>query len=139
MTMTALQQSSLAPGDAFDEVLARLIQASDQTKIPEIVAPLTASQRARLAVFCYGRTHLNSIGLAIAATCDLHALMQAAPSNAAGNVIFTLSRQPRKADDRASGGSRTRITLARSASGNSGLASIIANLAREETVECVPA
>jgi hypothetical protein len=137
--MTALHQSSLAPRHSFDEVLARLIQTADQERIPEIVAPLTPSQRARLAVFCYGRAHLNSIGLAIAATCDLHSLMQAAPSNACGNAIFALSREPRKSHDRAGSGSRARITLARSASGNSALANIIANVARDEAAECLPA
>ncbi len=137
--MAALQLSSPATGNSFDEVLARLIQTADQDKIPEVVAPLTAAQRARLAVFCYSRAHLNGIGLAIAATCDLPSLMQAAPSNAAGNVIFTQSREPRKTDHRQTGGARARITLARSASGNSGLASIIANVARDEAPDCVPA
>ena len=137
--MAALQLSSPASGNSFDEVLARLIQTAEPDKIPEIVAPLTAAQRARLAVFCYGRAHLNGIGLAIAATCDLHSLMQAAPSNAAGNVIFTQSRERPKTGGRQTGGARARITLARSASGNSGLATIIANVARDEAPDCVPA
>ena len=137
--MAALQLSSPETGISFDEVLARLIRTADRDKIPEVVAPLTAAQRARLAVFCYGRAHLNGIGLAIAATCDLHSLMEAAPSNAAGNVIFTQSRERPKTDDRPTGGSRARITLARSASGNSGLATIIANVARDEAADCLPA
>jgi hypothetical protein len=137
--MAALQLSSPATGNSFDEMLARLIQTADADKIPEIVAPLTAAQRSRLAVFCYSRAHLNGIGLAIAATCDLHSLMQAAPSNAAGNVIFMQSREPPKTNRRPPGGGRARITLARSASGNSGLATIIANVACDEAPDCVPA
>jgi hypothetical protein len=137
--MAALHELSLAPEHTFDEVLARLIQTADQHQIPEIVAPLTVAQRARLAVFCYGRAHLNGIGLAIAATCDLHSLMHAAPSNAAGNVIFAQSRDRPKVANRPGSGSRSRITLARSASGNSALATLIANLASEEAAEGLPA
>jgi hypothetical protein len=121
--------------DSFDEVLSRLIRA-DERNIPDIVSALSPRQRASLAVFCYGRGHLYQIGLAVAATCDLHSLMQAAPSNAAGQALFELSRERPKPADRAASGSRPRITLARSASGNSGLAKIIATLARDETAEC---
>jgi hypothetical protein len=123
--------------NSFDEVLARLIRA-DARNIPEIVSPLPAQQRAQIAVFCYSRGHLHQIGLAVAATCDLHALMQASPSNAAGSALFTLSREHPKADERVTVGSRPRITLARSASGNSALAAIIAKLARDESAELRP-
>src|SRR5262245_31697489 len=86
--MGAAVQSSRAAKQSFDEMLARLIQTADEDKIPEVVAPLTPAQRASLAVFCYGRAHLNAIGLAIAATCELNSLLQAAPSNACGHAIF---------------------------------------------------
>jgi len=117
--------------NSFDDVLARLIRANGKN-IAEIVAALPARERASLAVFCYSRGHLHQIGVAVAATCDLNSLMQAAPSNAAGNMLFTLSREQPKTNERAVAGSRGRITLARSASGNSGLPAMIARLAREE-------
>src|SRR3954470_15597049 len=117
--MTAVQgQRSTS---SSDELLARLIGAHDEAQIPEIVAPLTSAQRAGLAVFCYGRSHLQNIGLAIAATCDESSLIRAAPSNEAGFVIFTWSRNRSTLNgfDRRS---RPRVTLATSASGNAGLA-----------------
>jgi hypothetical protein len=132
--MTAAFASISVSKHSFDELLARLIKTSDEEKIPEIVAPLTPAQRASLAVFCYSRGHLNSIGLAIAATCELNTLLQAAPSNACGQAIFAQSRERPKVEGRRTSGSRARITLARSASGNSALAALIANLAHEEDV-----
>jgi hypothetical protein len=133
--MAGLHAGLSSAKNSFDEVLARLIRA-DQRHIPDIVSALSPRQRASLAVFCYGRGHLHQIGLAVAATCDLHSLMHAAPSNAAGQVLFELSRERPKPADRVAGGSRPRITLARSASGNSGLAQIIATMARDEAAEC---
>ena len=53
---------------AMSVALDRLYGAAVQN-VSDIVAHLTPSERARLAVFCYGRAHLNAIGLAIAATC----------------------------------------------------------------------
>jgi hypothetical protein len=125
-------------GTSLDAVLARLLRATAQD-VAGIVAPLPARQRAHLAMFCYRRAHLHEIGFAIAATCDQHALMQAAPSNAAGNLIFAQSRERPKPAGRVVSGPRSRITLAKSASGNSDLATIIASVARDEVAECHPA
>jgi hypothetical protein len=117
-----------------DSILGRLLVAREQD-IAGIVAPLSARERADLAMFCYSRAHLHEIAFAVAATCDQHALMQAAPSNAAGHLIFTQSRERRGPPERAANGSRPRITLARSASGNSALADVIASVAREDALE----
>jgi hypothetical protein len=117
-----------------DSILRRLLVAREQD-IAGIVAPLSARERAGLAMFCYSRAHLHEIAFAVAATCDQYALMQAAPSNAAGHLIFMQSRERREPRERASNGSRPRITLARSASGNSGLADVIASVAREDALE----
>ena len=76
---------------AMSAALERLYGAATQSAA-EIVADLTASERARLAVFCYGRAHLNEIGLAIAATCELEQLLGAATSATAGRAIFAQSR-----------------------------------------------
>jgi hypothetical protein len=125
-------------GTSLDAVLARLLRATAQD-VADIVAPLPVRQRAHLAMFCYTRAHLHEIGFAIAATCDLHALMQAAPSTAAGNLIFSRSRERPKPAQGAASRPRSRITLARSASGNSDLATIIASVARDEVPDCQPA
>jgi hypothetical protein len=120
-----------------DEVLGRLLRAEEHS-IPEIVGVMPVNQRAALAVFCYARAHLHRIGLAVAATCDRLALVQASPSDAAGTALFELSRQQRKADAGEPVSTRSRITPAKSA-GNSGLAGIIARIAGEESADLQPA
>jgi hypothetical protein len=123
---------------SLDAVLSRLLLAKEED-IAAVVCALSGHQRADLALFCYSRGHLHRIGLAIAATCDLPSLMHAAPSDAAGHVLFAQSRERPKPARRATNGSRARITLAKSASGNSSLAAIIASIARDEAAECQPA
>lgn len=56
----------------------------------EIARKLPLENRARLAAFCYGRRHLNHLGLLIAATCDRMALRRA--MGHAGDVVFQQSR-----------------------------------------------
>ena len=129
--MAYLNQSAASVRNSFEDILARLLRADEQN-IPDIVAVLPSNQRASLAVFCYARGHLHRIGLAIAATCDQLSLVQASPSDAAGNVLFAQSRELPKRTGGAVSGARARITLARSASGNSSLAGIIASIAGDD-------
>ena len=77
---------------AMTDALGRLYGAASQG-IDDIVANLTASERARLAVFCYGRAHLNAVGLRIAAQCDLDHLIAASHSATAGQMLFSQSRE----------------------------------------------
>ena len=77
---------------AMTDALGRLYGAASQG-IDDIVANLTASERARLAVFCYGRAHLNAVGLRIAAQCDLDHLIAASHSATAGHMLFSQSRE----------------------------------------------
>ena len=76
---------------AMGAALNRLYGAATES-VREIVAALTGSERARLAVFCYGRTHLHATGLTIAAFCSLEQLVAAAHSATAGRTIFAQSR-----------------------------------------------
>jgi hypothetical protein len=88
-------QSRVADRDdhaAMTDALGRLYGAASQG-IDDIVANLTASERARLAVFCYGRAHLNAVGLRIAAQCDLDHLIAASHSATAGHMLFSQSRE----------------------------------------------
>ena len=57
----------------------------------EFTRPLPEAQRARLAAFCYKRTHLHGLGLKIASTCSCNALVDAAGT--VGRVIYDQSRQ----------------------------------------------
>jgi hypothetical protein len=97
---------------AMGEALNRLYRAANKS-IHEIVAHLSASERARLAVFCYGRAHLNAVGLAIAATCDPDHLVAASHSPTAGRMLYMQSREV-PAPERAIPGRRS-ITLASAA------------------------
>ncbi len=88
-------QSGIADRDdqtAMTAALERLYGAAAQS-VTDIVADLSASERAKLAVFCYGRAHLNAIGLTIAATCELDQLIAASSSAPAGHVLYTQSRE----------------------------------------------
>lgn len=98
---------------AMTEALARLYGAATQS-ISDIVGNLSASERAKLAVFCYGRAHLNAIGLAIAATCNLDHLVAASNSATAGQTLFMQSRET--SVEKPSVGRRPVITLASASS-----------------------
>ncbi|HMK79754.1 MAG TPA: hypothetical protein VK438_08895 [Xanthobacteraceae bacterium] len=98
---------------AMGAALNRLYGAATES-VREIVAALTGSERARLAVFCYGRTHLHATGLTIAASCSLEQLIAAAHSATAGRTIFAQSRDGLVPADKPLG-RRAPISLAPSA------------------------
>jgi hypothetical protein len=125
------------PSISPDEMLRRLMRANGRD-IADIVIDLSPQERARLAFFCYARGHLQDIGIAIAATCDLPFLLQMAPSNAAGQTLFARSRQGLKAAVAPANRRRPAITLAKSALGNDGLAKILASIAGDETDSSEP-
>ena len=52
-----------------DELLGELYRASKHG-LPVLVATVAPHLRAMLALFCYRRSHLHSLGLAIAASCE---------------------------------------------------------------------
>src|SRR5258708_38084561 len=52
-----------------DELLGELYSAN-KLGLPALVATVPPTVRATLALFCYHRSHLHSLGLAIAASCD---------------------------------------------------------------------
>jgi hypothetical protein len=77
----------------------------------ELIATVSPDVRAMLAMYCYRRAHLASIGLAIAATCDEYDLTRT--GGHAGAVLFARSREAPQAprlDPHLSG--RRKITLA---------------------------
>jgi hypothetical protein len=134
----AMTTAAPAGKASLESVLGRLLRAGE-AEIPAMVGHLPERQRAELALFCYSRAHLHQIGVVIAATCDLPSLVQAAPSTAAGHGIFEQSRNQPKRATPVMAGSRSRITLAKSASGSSALASIIASIASDDAQEYQPA
>jgi hypothetical protein len=74
-------------------------------------ATISPTARVLLAMYCYRRAHLASIGLAIAATCERDDLISFGGN--AGAALFEQSReapQPSSTDARPNG--RRKITLA---------------------------
>ena len=73
-----------------EEFLGRLYECRNHG-IDNFVSTLSQSHRGSLAVFCYGRSHLHDVGLAIAATCDLESLVVA--GGKAGQFLYAQSRE----------------------------------------------
>lgn len=73
-----------------------------------LVATITPSVRAMLAVYCYRRTHLHSIALAIASSCDKEDLI-----NFGGDPGAALFEQARRSPTHQSG--KRKVSLSRGA------------------------
>jgi hypothetical protein len=91
-----------------DEMLGALYRSS-QHGLSELVASVGPETRATLALYCYRRAHLQSIGLAIAATCEEADL---AWLGAAGAVLFSRSREAPLKSIVPYHGARRNVTLA---------------------------
>lgn len=90
-----------------DELLGEMYRANEHG-LAMLVDSVSSDVRAQLALFCYRKSHLHSLALAIAASCDQRDLVQFG-----GRVGSTLYAQSRQAVGRAkpSSGSRKPITL----------------------------
>jgi hypothetical protein len=114
--MNMVGSSNRLPHDGtsiFDELIARLHYATEDRAL-DLVAAFTADERASLAIFCYRKSHLRRIGLAIATTCDLNSLVQER-GVILGRAVFAQCREPCEEPGRAGVRLRPKITLARSA------------------------
>jgi hypothetical protein len=92
-----------------DELLGELYRANDLF-VPGFVYTLAPDIRALLALFCYRRRHLHSIGLGIAASCDKDSLVRAGGS--VGAFIFACSRDVAPQAVLSPRADRRKITLA---------------------------
>jgi hypothetical protein len=89
-----------------DEMLGALYRASEHglSELIESVPPLT---RAMLALFCYRRSHLQQLALAIASSCEERDLVHWGA--ALGSALYAMSRKP---DTKVvASSSRSKITL----------------------------
>ena len=59
-----------------DELLGEMYRASEHG-LPQLVESVSPDVRAMLALFCYRKSHLHSLALAIAASCTELELVQA--------------------------------------------------------------
>jgi hypothetical protein len=92
-----------------DQMLGEIYRASARG-LNDLIATVSPEARALLAVYCYRRAHLASIGLAIAATCEKDDLSLAGGN--AGIMLFERSREPlRDAPIDAHGNGRRQVTM----------------------------
>lgn len=74
-----------------DDLLGQMYRASP-AGLPMLVESVSSEVRAMLALFCYRRSHLHSLALAIAASCSERELVNF--GGRVGSTLYTLSREP---------------------------------------------
>ena len=73
-----------------DELLGEMYRANEHG-LARLVESVSSEVRAQLALFCYHRSHLHSLALAIAASCDERELVQL--GGRVGSNLYAQSRQ----------------------------------------------
>src|SRR5262249_13190529 len=102
------REEEICPVD--DDMLGVLYRL-DKQGIAELVATMAPDIRVLLALFCYPRSHLRTMGLAIAATCEEDDLVRC--GGRAGAVLYARSREASQLGSVPShAAERRRITLA---------------------------
>ena len=91
-----------------DELLGSLYRSSAQG-LPELVLAVPAETRAMLALFCYRRSHMQDLALAIASTCELRDLVQW--GGALGSAIYAMAQQTVTKPAPAPTSGRRKVTL----------------------------
>jgi len=92
-----------------DELLGEMYRASE-SGLPMLVESVSSDVRAKLALFCYRRSHLHTLALAIAASCSERDLINF--GGRVGSTLYALSRQaPGAREPAPSYGNRKPITL----------------------------
>jgi hypothetical protein len=111
-TLPTVGPAAKVDDDQFnpEELIGRLYRANEST-VFDLLPELSLQDRAYLAMFCYRKSHLHRIGLAIAATCDENVLVQTW-GTALGQTLFAQSREAPPAPQRVPGQHRAKITLA---------------------------
>lgn len=91
-----------------DELLGEMYRANE-SGLPRLVETVSPEVRARLALFCYRRSHLHSLAVSIASSCSERDLIE--NGGRVGSTLYVLSRETAtKAAPSLSGG-RKPITL----------------------------
>ena len=93
-----------------DELLGEMYRANENG-LPMLVESVSSDVRAMLALFCYRRSHLHSLALSIAASCNERELIQL--GGRVGSNLYALSREAPAARSTPSSsyGNRKPITL----------------------------
>jgi hypothetical protein len=93
-----------------DDLLGAMYRASE-SGLPQLVESVSSDVRAMLALFCYRRSHLHSLALAIASSCNERELIQL--GGRVGSTLYALSRESpaTRSSPSSSYGNRKPITL----------------------------
>jgi hypothetical protein len=91
-----------------DELLGSLYRANPQG-LPELVLSVPAETRAMLALFCYRRSHMQELALAIASSCELRDLVQW--GGALGSAIYAMAQQTVTKPAPTASSNRRKVTL----------------------------
>ena len=92
-----------------EELLGEMYRASENG-LTQLVETVSSDVRAMLALFCYRRSHLHALAIAIAASCTERELIQL--GGRVGSTLYALSREPSaRSAPSTSYGSRKPITL----------------------------
>src|SRR5271168_4694435 len=73
-----------------DELLGEMYRANENG-LARLVESVSPEVRAMLALFCYRRSHLHALALAIASSCTERELIQL--GGRVGSTLYTLSRE----------------------------------------------
>ena len=92
-----------------DDMLGQLYRANENG-LPALVASVSSDIRAMLALYCYRRSHLHAMGVAIATSCDERDLINL--GGRVGATLYAISRETPAARPAApTSGHRRAITL----------------------------
>jgi hypothetical protein len=102
--------------DAFDsdscpvgeDLLGEMYRANEQG-LPRLVESVSSDVRAMLALFCYRRSHLHALALAVASSCTERDLLQF--GGRVGAALYAQSRAAKAAPGAVSSGGRKPISL----------------------------
>src|SRR5574337_406176 len=111
MEKTVWSSRAAFEGDAcpVDDDLLGAMYRANADGLAQLVDTVSADVRALLAMFCYRRSHLHALGVAIAATCAERDLARA--GGRAGLTLYALSRQAPPSQVAAAAFGRKTITL----------------------------
>ena len=93
-----------------DELLGEMYRANE-SGLAKLVESVSSDVRAMLALFCYRRSHLYSLALSIATSCNERELIQL--GGRVGSTLYALSREAptTRSAPSSSYGNRKPITL----------------------------
>ena len=91
-----------------DELLGEMYRAN-ANGLPLLVDSVSSDVRAMLALFCYRRSHLHALAVAIATSCTERELVHF--GGRVGSTLYALSREPAARSTSSSSTGRKPITL----------------------------